>query len=103
MTVVEVLGSTDAEHWQPYVFKYAPTDVNRRPALFAPHQPRLDQQLAMVGTGDLADNLWLVHLVDKLLEVNQVLPWTLCLARETVQCSFLQSLPRLLVDAAGAL
>lgn len=37
---VELQGSMDGEVWLPYVFKYKPGPVSRRPPWVAPHQPR---------------------------------------------------------------
>jgi hypothetical protein len=45
---LEVLGSYDGEHWQPYQFKYKPDRLEGRPAFIIPHQPRLDWQMWFV-------------------------------------------------------
>lgn len=38
-------GSSDGVTWKPYVFRYKPGDVGRRPRFVEPHQPRLDWQM----------------------------------------------------------
>ncbi len=40
-----VEGSQDGETWLPYVFKYKPGPLGRRPGFVEPHQPRLDWQM----------------------------------------------------------
>lgn len=40
-----VEGSIDGEKWEPYEFRYKAGDVNTRPRLAEPHQPRLDWQM----------------------------------------------------------
>ena len=46
-----VEGSHDGEHWQPYVFKYKPGALDRRPPIVIPHQPRLDWMMWFVPGG----------------------------------------------------
>src|SRR6201999_2134736 len=36
---IEVEGSNDGVNWRSYEFTWKPGDLNRRPALVAPHQP----------------------------------------------------------------
>ena len=53
-------GSNDGENWLPYEFKWKPGDVNRRPGLVAPFQPRLDWQMwfaALEITGKIHGSL----------------------------------------------
>jgi hypothetical protein len=38
-------GSDDGANWHEYEFPYKAGDIYRRPALVAPHQPRLDWQM----------------------------------------------------------
>lgn len=45
---LEVSGSHDGRTWQPYVFQYKPGDLQRRPQVVIPHQPRLDWQMWFV-------------------------------------------------------
>jgi hypothetical protein len=45
---LEVSGSQDGQNWKPYVFKYKPGDLQQRPLVVIPHQPRLDWQMWFV-------------------------------------------------------
>jgi predicted DCC family thiol-disulfide oxidoreductase YuxK len=63
-----VEGSDDGTMWLPYEFKYKPGDVNRRPALVAPHQPRLDWQMWFAALGDYRQNPWFVSFCKRLLQ-----------------------------------
>jgi len=45
---LELQGSPDGLEWRPYVFKYKPGDVHRRPGIVVPHQPRLDWMMWFV-------------------------------------------------------
>jgi predicted DCC family thiol-disulfide oxidoreductase YuxK len=70
-----VEGSNDAATWLPYEFKYKPGDLNRRPPIVAPHQPRLDWQMWFAALGDYRSNPWFVNFVVRLLEgAPDVLP-----------------------------
>jgi hypothetical protein len=42
---IEFQGSNDGENWTPYPFLYKPQDVNLRPRIYAPYQPRFDWNL----------------------------------------------------------
>jgi lipase maturation factor 1 len=42
---IEFQGSNDGTTWTPYVFRYKPQDVNERPRIYAPYQPRFDWNL----------------------------------------------------------
>jgi lipase maturation factor 1 len=63
-----VEGSADGEIWRPYVFRWKPGDVTRRPAFVAPYQPRLDWQMWFAALGTCESNAWFVRFVDRLLE-----------------------------------
>ena len=63
---IVVEGSNDGVNWLPYEFKYKPGDVNRRPAIVAPHQPRLDWQMWFAALGDCRQNPWFVNFCDRL-------------------------------------
>jgi lipase maturation factor 1 len=65
---IVVEGSADGEVWRPYVFRWKPGDVTRRPGFVAPHQPRLDWQMWFAALGTCESNAWFVRFVDKLLE-----------------------------------
>jgi hypothetical protein len=42
---IEFQGSNDGEHWTAYPFLYKPQDVQARPRIYAPYQPRFDWNL----------------------------------------------------------
>jgi hypothetical protein len=63
-----VEGSKDGVHWRAYEFPWKPGDVNRRPGLVAPHQPRLDWQMWFAALGSVQDNPWFVQFLVRLLE-----------------------------------
>ena len=61
-------GSNDGENWLPYEFRWKPGDVNRRPGLVAPFQPRLDWQMWFAALGDYQENPWIIAFMARLLE-----------------------------------
>ena len=61
-------GSNDGVTWVPYEFRYKPGDPNRRPALVAPFQPRLDWQMWFAALGTFRDNPWFINLCVRLLQ-----------------------------------
>ena len=63
-----VEGSSDGVNWQAYEFPYKPGDVNRRPPIVAPHQPRLDWQMWFAALGSYQENRWFVNLMLRLLQ-----------------------------------
>jgi lipase maturation factor 1 len=63
-----VEGSDDGESWRPYVFRWKPGDVARRPAFVEPHQPRLDWQMWFAALSDVRENPWFISFVRRLLE-----------------------------------
>jgi hypothetical protein len=65
---IVVEGSADGEVWRPYVFRWKPGDVTRRPAFVAPYQPRLDWQMWFAALGSCESNAWFVRFLDKLLD-----------------------------------
>lgn len=64
-------GSNDGERWRPYVFRYKPGPVDRRPMWNIPHQPRLDWQTWFAAYGSAAQNPWLERLLLRLLKGSQ--------------------------------
>jgi hypothetical protein len=76
---IVVEGSNDGTLWHEYEFKWKPGDVKRRPALVAPHQPRLDWQMWFAALGDVRQNQWFVRFLFSLLrgspEVLEQLDW----------------------------
>jgi hypothetical protein len=45
---LELSGSSDGKEWRVYRFRYKPGDLDQRPQLVMPHQPRLDWQMWFV-------------------------------------------------------
>lgn len=72
--VFEFSTSADGNEWQPVLFKHGLTEAG--PGLGhirGLYEPILQGRLLAAGTGDLADNMWLLSLADKLLEVGTFL------------------------------
>ena len=65
---IEVEGSNDGVNWRSYEFTWKPGDLNRRPALVAPHQPRLDWQMWFAALGEVRQNPWFINMMVRLLE-----------------------------------
>lgn len=63
-----VEGSRDGQEWQAYGFKYKPGDLQRRPKLAAPHQPRLDWQMWFAALNPYQYNTWFIHFCVRLLQ-----------------------------------
>jgi len=61
-------GSNDGIDWRPYVFKWKPGPLDRRPAFVEPHQPRLDWQMWFAALSDVQQNQWFYGLMQRLLE-----------------------------------
>jgi hypothetical protein len=71
-------GTADADpgpdaRWLDYEFMCKPGDVDRRPCVIAPYQPRLDWQIWFAAMSDYPSEPWLVHLVYKLLTNDRAL------------------------------
>lgn len=64
---IEIQGSNDGQHWQPYVFRYKPGPLERAPGWVAPFQPRLDWQMWFASLSSYRENPWFVHLISELL------------------------------------
>ena len=65
---IQVEGSLDGEHWEPYVFRYKPGPLNRAPAWVAPFQPRLDWQMWFAALRTFKENPWFARLAVALLQ-----------------------------------
>lgn len=65
---IVIEGSDDGETWLAYELRYKPGEVNRRPSLVAPHQPRLDWQMWFAALGSYRHNPWFVHFCLRLLQ-----------------------------------
>ncbi len=64
--VIEV--SQDGRAWRELEFRWKPGDVRRRPALVAPHMPRLDWQMWFAALNPQRSYPWLERLLARLLE-----------------------------------
>jgi len=53
--------------WREYEFKAKPGDPNRRPAIIAPYQPRIDWQIWFAAMASPAEYPWTLRFVWKLL------------------------------------
>lgn len=65
---IVVEGSHDGKEWKEYLFKYKPSEVNRRPRRISPFQPRLDWQAWFLPFSDFEDNTWFHLFLAKLLQ-----------------------------------
>ncbi|MDR3401259.1 MAG: lipase maturation factor family protein [Chthoniobacter sp.] len=65
---ISVEGSDDGQQWREYDFRWKPGDLNERPGLVAPHQPRLDWQMWFAALSNVQDNPWFVRFLGRLLE-----------------------------------
>ena len=68
---IEIEGSRDGKNWKPYVFKWKPDDVMRRPAFVEPYQPRLDWQMWFAALGPWRRSPWFLGFMGKILEGNR--------------------------------
>lgn len=59
--------STETAHWQPYIFKGLPVEIDQSPRQVAPYQLRLDWQMWFASMSSPEDYPWTYHLVWKLL------------------------------------
>jgi len=64
---IEFQGSNDNQNWTPYPFRYKPQELNERPGLYAPYQPRFDWNLWFASLGDWRQNQIVPLTEEKLL------------------------------------
>jgi predicted DCC family thiol-disulfide oxidoreductase YuxK len=64
---IQIEGSLDGESWQPYVFRYKPGPLNRRPPWVEPYQPRLDWQMWFAALSEARENPWFIRTMVSLL------------------------------------
>ena len=64
---IQIEGSADGRTWQPYVFRYKPGDLDRRPRAAFFHMPRLDWQMWFAALGPWQRSDWYGSLVGRLL------------------------------------
>jgi len=65
---IEFQGSNDGEHWVAYPFRYKPQDLNKRPGIYAPYQPRFDWNLWFASLGRWQQNPMVPRTEELLLE-----------------------------------
>ena len=63
---IEFQGSNDGVVWVAYPFRYKPQQLNERPRIYAPYQPRFDWNLWFASLGQWQQNL-MVPRTEKLL------------------------------------
>ncbi len=63
-------GSADGISWREYEFPYKAGDLFRRPALAAPHQPRLDWQMWFAALHPPSNGYWLERLLLRVLQAE---------------------------------
>lgn len=61
-------GSDDGVHWKEYLFKYKPSETERRPRRIAPYQPRLDWQAWFLPFRSYEHNEWVQNFMVHLLK-----------------------------------
>ncbi len=64
---IEFQGSNDGEHWQTYSFLYKPQDLDERPRIYAPYQPRFDWNLWFASLGSWRENIIVPSTEERLL------------------------------------
>jgi hypothetical protein len=55
-------------NWKPYLYKYLPVDLDRRPPQIAPYQPRLDWAMWFAAMSTPDEYPWTQTLVSRLLQ-----------------------------------
>lgn len=61
-------GSDDRVTWKPYVFRYKPGPLDRRPPFVAPHMPRLDWQMWFAALDGTVRQRWFLDFCRTLLQ-----------------------------------
>ena len=64
---IVIEASQDGRHWAEWNLKWKPGDLQNRPRLVAPHQPRLDWQLWFAPLDPQSESYWLSALISRLL------------------------------------
>ena len=65
---LQIAGSYDGVHWQPYVFRYKPGALDKAPAFIVPYQPRLDWMMWFVPPQRRDMGPWFTRFVDALAD-----------------------------------
>jgi lipase maturation factor 1 len=72
-------GSQDGVEWKEYLFRYKPSEVNRRPRRISPYQPRIDWQAWFLPLGGYRFDPWYERFLYHLLKGT---PAVMALLRE---------------------
>jgi hypothetical protein len=64
---IEFQGSDDGEHWKTYPFLYKPQNLDERPRIYAPYQPRFDWNLWFASLGSWRENIIVPSTEERLL------------------------------------
>ena len=64
---IEFQGSNDGEHWETYPFPYKPQNLDERPRIYAPYQPRFDWNLWFASLGSWRENMIVPSTEERLL------------------------------------
>lgn len=64
---IEFQGSDDGETWKAYHFRYKPQELNQRPRIYAPYQPRFDWNLWFASLGSWREYPIVTNTVARLL------------------------------------
>ena len=68
---IEFQGSNDGKTWTPYTFRFKPQDVNERPGIYAPYQPRFDWNLWFASLTTWQSAMIVPLTEERLLEGDQ--------------------------------
>ncbi|GAB4225429.1 MAG: lipase maturation factor family protein [Chlamydiales bacterium] len=61
-------GSEDGQNWKEYLFRYKPSDCQRRPRRISPFQPRLDWQAWFLPFSGYHYEIWFQNFLHRILE-----------------------------------
>ena len=61
-------GSTDGVDWKPYIFRYKPGPLERRPPIVGLHMPRIDWQMWFASLRGCGGSAWFHRFMVRLLE-----------------------------------
>jgi len=66
-----ISASIDGKIWRDYSFHYKVGNRRKAPPFVAPHQPRLDWLMWFAALGSYKENIWFLHLVQKMVSPTQ--------------------------------
>ncbi len=64
---IEFQGSEDGVAWKAYGFRFKPQEVQEKPGIYAPYQPRFDWNLWFASLGSWQNNVMVVFAEERLL------------------------------------